>query len=50
GTRTLIQVVLWEISVVTFPLLEAASVTAVGAPTAALVSAMREAALTLRAN
>ena len=50
GTRTLIQVDLWEISVVTFPLLEAASVTAVGAPTAALVSAMREAALTLRAN
>jgi uncharacterized protein len=31
GVRTLIQVDLWEISVVTFPLLENAAVTAVGA-------------------
>src|SRR5262245_25034096 len=50
STRTLLQVDLWEISVVTFPLLEGASVTAVGHPEEALAGAMREAALTLRVS
>ena len=49
GTRTLQQVDLWEISVVTFPLLEAAGVTAVGGESP-LSNAMREAALILRAT
>ena len=53
GVRTLSQVDLWEISVVTFPLLENAAVTAVGASQranmVALSQRMRDAAAALRA-
>ena len=42
GVRTLLQVDLWEISVVTFPLLEAANVTAVGAKGSALARQIRD--------
>jgi hypothetical protein len=45
--RTLLQVDLWEISVVTFPLLEAAGVTAVGG-TGTLAGSMRQMATALR--
>jgi hypothetical protein len=48
GVRTLIQVDPWEISVVTFPLLEAASVSAVG-DARALAGTIRKAAAALRA-
>ena len=48
GVRTLLQVDLWEISVVTFPLLEAAAVTAVGSETRALAGTIRKAAAALR--
>ena len=48
GTRTLIQVDLWEISVVTFPLLEAANVTGVGGRTSALADKIRQMTLALR--
>jgi HK97 family phage prohead protease len=48
ATRTLLQVDLWEISVVTFPLLEAASVTAVGGKPGALAAKIRQAALALK--
>ena len=42
GMRTLVQVDLWEISIVTFPLLEAANVTAVGAKARTLARQIRE--------
>ncbi len=48
--RTLIQVDLWEISVVTFPLLEAASVTAIGNKERLLAGRMRRAASVLRVS
>ena len=47
GTRTLIQLDLWEISVVTFPLLESASVTATGGTGNPLAAKIRTAALRL---
>jgi uncharacterized protein len=50
ATRRLIQVDLWEISVVTFPLLEAASVTGIGGETSALAEKMRRMASALRAH
>ena len=50
AARTLIQVDLWEISVVTFPLLEAASVTGIGGGTDALAARMRRMAGALRAD
>jgi hypothetical protein len=50
ATRTLIQVDLWEISVVTFPLLEAASVTGIGEKNRALADEMRQMACALRAH
>ena len=49
-SRTLIQVDLWEISVVTFPLLEAASVTQIGGDMSALAEQMRRTASALRAH
>ncbi len=49
GQRTLLQVDLWEISIVTFPLLEAASVTAVGGKNSALAAHIRKAAALLKA-
>ncbi|HXJ00564.1 MAG TPA: HK97 family phage prohead protease [Micropepsaceae bacterium] len=49
GTRTLLQVDLWEISVVTFPLLEAASVTAVGDRSSALAAKIRQMTAVLKA-
>jgi HK97 family phage prohead protease len=48
GTRTLLQVDLWEISVVTFPLLEAANVTAVGGKGSALAEKIRQVTAALR--
>jgi len=48
GVRTLLQVDLWEISVVTFPLLEAASVLAIGSESRALAGTIRKAAAALR--
>ena len=52
GTRTLLQVDLWEISVVTFPLLEAASVTGIGNGdgNGALAADFRQMARALTAN
>jgi Escherichia/Staphylococcus phage prohead protease len=50
ATRTLIQVDLWEISVVTFPLLEEASVTGIGKENHALANEMRQMACALRAH
>lgn len=49
-TRTLQQVDLWEISVVTFPLLEAASVTRVGSKNRALADTIRQMAWALRTS
>jgi hypothetical protein len=49
GTRTLQEVDLWEISVVTFPLLEAANVTAVGGKTNALAQQIRDVTQLLKA-
>jgi len=43
GTRTLLEVELWEISVVTFPLLQGSTVTAIGARGADLARMFREA-------
>jgi len=49
GGRTLIELDLWEISVVTFPLLDEAAVTAVGMRPEGLACAVRSAAATVRA-
>jgi HK97 family phage prohead protease len=49
GTRTLLQVDLWEISVVTFPLLEAANVTAIGRKGSALAEKIRQVTAALKA-
>jgi HK97 family phage prohead protease len=48
GTRTLLQVDLWEISVVTFPLLEAANVTAIGGKASALAQKIRQVTASLK--
>jgi HK97 family phage prohead protease len=50
GTRTLLQVDLWEISIVTFPLLEAANVTGVGGKGSALAEKIRQMTAALRVN
>jgi HK97 family phage prohead protease len=44
GLRLLLDVELWEVSVVTFPLLEGSNVTAIGAKSAELAKAIRAAA------
>jgi len=49
GQRTLIEVELWEVSVVTFPLLVGSKVTAIGAKDAELAETIRRAAALLRA-
>ena len=49
AARTLIQVDLWEISVVTFPLLEAASVTNIGTRPDGLAEQIRQMTLALKA-
>ena len=49
GTRTLLEIELWEISVVTFPLLAGSQVTAIGAK-AANTEALKRAAAVLRAQ
>jgi HK97 family phage prohead protease len=49
GTRTLIQLDLWEISVVTFPLLDSAGVTAVGGGANALAAKIRAMSALLKA-
>ncbi|HEX3810016.1 MAG TPA: HK97 family phage prohead protease [Rhizomicrobium sp.] len=49
GLRTLIEVELWEVSVVTFPLLKESFVTAIGAKAAELAAVIRQAAALLRA-
>jgi HK97 family phage prohead protease len=41
GARVLIEVELWEVSVVTFPLLEGSNVTAIGAKSAGLARTIR---------
>jgi hypothetical protein len=48
GLRTLLEIELWEISVVTFPLLAGSKVTAIGAKSYALAREIRAAALALR--
>jgi len=48
GLRTLSEIELWEISVVTFPLLADSKVTAIGGKSAALPDAIRKATLGLR--
>ena len=48
GLRTLTEIELWEISVVTFPLLADSKVTVVGGKSAPLANSIRKAALDLR--
>jgi HK97 family phage prohead protease len=48
GLRNLIEVELWEISVVTFPLLAGSQVTGMGAKSASLADDLRKAALAVR--
>jgi HK97 family phage prohead protease len=48
GLRTLLEIELWEISVVTFPLLAGSQVTAIGAKGALLADDIRKAALAVR--
>ncbi|MEQ9691035.1 MAG: HK97 family phage prohead protease [Bauldia litoralis] len=51
GIRSLIEVDLWEISVVTFPMLPEARIEAVkGCDRAALLAAIRRATMTMRAG
>jgi HK97 family phage prohead protease len=49
NARTLIEVELWEISVVTFPLLIGSTVTAIGARDDGLARALRNAGAAMRA-
>lgn len=49
GTRTLLEIELWEVSVVTFPLLNESRITAIGAKNAELAKVIRAAAAQLRA-
>lgn len=49
GHRTLLEIELWEVSVVTFPLLKESTVTAIGAKDAELAKTIRRAAAILRA-
>jgi len=49
ATRTLLEVELWEISVVTFPLLAGSTVTAIGARQAGLARIFREAGAAISA-
>jgi hypothetical protein len=48
GTRVLLEVELWEVSVVTFPLLDGSHVTSIGAKTADLARAIRAATAAMR--
>lgn len=50
GTRTLLEVELWEISVVTFPLLAGSTVTAIGARQPNLAQVFRQAASAIAAQ
>jgi HK97 family phage prohead protease len=50
GTRTLLEIELWEISVVTFPLLAGSTVTAIGARQPNLAQVFRQAASAIAAQ
>ena len=50
GARTLLEVELWEVSVVTFPLLEGSHVTAIGAKSDDLAHMMRKASSAMRTH
>lgn len=49
GLRTLLDIELWEVSVVTFPLLQGSQVTAIGTKKDALAQTLRKASIALRA-
>ena len=50
NTRTLIEIELWEISVVTFPLLAGSTVTAIGSRHNGLAQMLRQAAIAINAQ
>lgn len=50
GLRTLLDIELWEVSVVTFPLLKQSQITAIGAKANPLAKTLRKATATLRTN